>query len=373
MTAPLPMPLDYPFAAPPAPGEAIVVAPGVLWLRMPLPFALDHINLWVLVGERADTLVDCGFGDAATRGLWERHFATTLSGRKVARVIATHCHPDHVGNAAWLGARFACPVAMTHAEYLSAHAMADQHSGYALEATLQLFRQHGMAPEHLAALGGRGNHYRRGVPELPQHFARLLDGDVLAAGSSRWRIVEGHGHSPEHASLHSEELAVLISGDMLLPRISTNVSVWAPEPGGDPLGRFLDSLSAFEALPADTLVLPSHGMPFRGISIRTAQLRAHHAARLDELSAAVAAAPPGGLTASEAIPTLFRRELDLQQRFFAIGEAIAHLNHLWHAGRLERRVDAGGTFRFAPTARGSQCVPPTHPLPGAHHVEEPSP
>jgi glyoxylase-like metal-dependent hydrolase (beta-lactamase superfamily II) len=346
MTAPLPALLDYPFDAPPGPGATTEVAPGLFWLRMPLPFALDHINLWLHAEPDGFALVDCGYGDDATRALWERHFATTLGRRPIRRIIATHCHPDHVGNAAWLSARFGAPVAMTAAEYLTAHAFAGQHSGYTLAAVVDLFRRHGMPEEHCAGLEGRGNQYRRGVPELPASFTRLLDGDRVAAGGADWRVVEGHGHSPEHASLHAAGRGILISGDMLLPRISTNVAVTAVEPDGDPLARFLDSLAAFDALPADTLVLPSHGLPFRGIALRTAQLRAHHAARLDELVAAVAAAPAGP-SAHDLVPVLFRRELDVQQRFFAMGEAIAHLNHLWHSGRLERRISAAGAARFA--------------------------
>jgi glyoxylase-like metal-dependent hydrolase (beta-lactamase superfamily II) len=347
MTAPMPAVLDYPFDGPPAPGEAIEVAPHILWLRMPLPFALDHINLWLLADEDGYTLVDCGYGNDATRALWERHFATTLARTPIRRIVATHCHPDHVGNAAWLSARFGAPVAMTHAEYLTAHAIAGQHGGYGTAPTVALFRRHGMAPEHVAAFDTRGNQYRRGVPELPASFDRLLDGDTRIAGGVAWRIVEGHGHSPEHASLFSRERGVLISGDMLLPRISTNVSVWAPEPDADPLRRFLDSLAAFEALPPDTLVLPSHGLPFRGIAVRVAQLRAHHDARLAELTAAVDAAG-APLCAADLVPVLFRRELDIQQRYFAMGEAIAHLNRLWYAGRLARVVAVDGTIRFAP-------------------------
>jgi len=350
MTAPLPPPLDYPFADAPAPGRTAEIAPGLLWLRMPLPFALDHVNLWLHPRAEGFDLVDCGYGDDATRALWEAHFRTTLAAQPIRRVVATHCHPDHVGNAAWLATRFGAEVAMTHAEYLTAHAFAGQHSGCALEATVDLFRRHGMPAEHCAALQGRGNQYRRGVPELPTSFVRLVDGDAIRVGGAHWRVIEGHGHSPEHASLYDGERRILVSGDMLLPRISTNVSVTAVEPGGDPLGRFLDSLAAFDALPADTLVLPSHGLPFRGIGLRTAQLRAHHAARLDELVAAVASGPPGGLSAHELVPVLFRRALDVQQRFFAMGEAIAHLNHLWHTGRLARRVSPGGGTLFAPIA-----------------------
>ncbi len=346
MSASLPAVLDYAFSAPPSGGDAWIVAPGVRWLRMPLPFALDHINLWLLDEPSGYTLVDCGFGDAATRALWGAHFTTSLAQRPLVRIVATHCHPDHVGNAEWLAARFGAPVAMTHAEYMTAHALRDQHSGFDAGATVALFRRHGMSDEHLSTMERRGNRYARGVPELPSAFERLVDGDTLHAGGTSWRVVEGHGHSPEHASLWSAERGVLISGDMLLPKISTNISVYAAEPDSDPLRRFLDSLAAFETLPADTLVLPSHGLPFRGIAVRVAQLRAHHRARLTELETAMrnARAP---MSAHDAVPVLFVRELDAQQRFFAMGETIAHLNHLWHAGRIDRHVDADGAIRFA--------------------------
>jgi glyoxylase-like metal-dependent hydrolase (beta-lactamase superfamily II) len=338
--------LSYPFPAPPAPGETLEVAPGLLWLRMPLPFALDHINLWLLREGNRFTIVDTGYGDAATRALWEVHFAKLLDARPPDRIVATHYHPDHLGNAQWLAQRFAVPVSITAAEYLTAHAIHGQTSGYAIGDTCALFRMHGVADEHLDALASRGNRYRVGVPELPTAFDRLYPGTHLRLAGSEWRVIGGYGHSPEHAALHSPDRRVLISGDMLLPRISTNVSVWPAEPHADPLARFLGSLAAFEALPADTLVLPSHGLPFRGIAARVAALREHHAARLAELVEAVATAGEP-LSAADLVPVLFRRELDLQQRFFAIGEAIAHLNHLAATGRLERRPGERASIRFA--------------------------
>jgi glyoxylase-like metal-dependent hydrolase (beta-lactamase superfamily II) len=345
MNASLPALLGFPFAAPPPVGGSTEVADGIFWLRMPLPFALDHINLWLLADGESWTQVDCGYGDAATRSIWQTHFEKTLQRRPLGRVIATHYHPDHLGNAAWLVDRFGCPLVMPQAEYLTAHMMANGSASYNNSAICELFRVHGMDEAQLEPMRGRGNHYRRGVPELPATYRRLIDGDVVAIGRQRWRSFAGYGHSPEHMALHCEEFGVCISGDMLLPRISTNVSVWASEPEGDPLGRFLDSLAAFASLPPETLVLPSHGLPFVGAAVRVAQLHAHHAARLAELEAA--AREPR--SAAQLVPVLFRRELDVQQRFFAMGEAIAHLNHLWHAGRLARIMDDDGSIRFRTT------------------------
>jgi glyoxylase-like metal-dependent hydrolase (beta-lactamase superfamily II) len=235
---------------------------------------------------------------------------------------------------------------MTHGEFMSAHAIIDERAAHAPADTCELFRLHGMSVDDVRAQAARGNQYARGVPLAPSSFDRIKDGDELHAGGTAWRVIAGYGHSSEHASLYAAAHGVLIAGDMLLPRISTNVSVWPVDPNGDPLGRFLASLASFESLPPQTLVLPSHGLPFRGIPIRVAQLRAHHEARLAELVDAIAAAT-APVTAADMVPVLFRRELDLQQRFFAMGEAIAHLNYLWHRRRIARLRDADGRYRFA--------------------------
>jgi len=341
-------PLQFPFREPPAPGRALEVAPGVRWVRMPLPFALDHINLWLLEDGGAWTLVDCGIGNPETRALWERVFA----GEKfeVSRVLATHCHPDHAGNAAWLTTRFGAPLWMAQAEYLTAHAMRDSAAGYSADAMLALYRRHGLDDARHAVMAKRGNSYRRLVPELPQSYCRLMPGDAVTIGGRRWRAIVGYGHAPEHLSFHCEALNVVISGDMLLPKISTNVSVWPVDPEGDPLRLFLDSIRAYRELPADALVLPSHGMPFRGAHARVAQLEAHHDARLGEL---LEACRGEAKSANELVALLFRRELDAHQLFFALGEAIAHLNHLQHAGVLAREAGADGVARFAAAKKGA--------------------
>jgi glyoxylase-like metal-dependent hydrolase (beta-lactamase superfamily II) len=350
VTAPLPPTLFFPHPVIPAPGRVIEIAPGVLWLRMPLPFALDHINLWLLADEidgvKGWTAIDCGYGNAATRALWETHFAENFDGLPLLRVVATHFHPDHMGNAAWLLGHCvgADPLLwVTQAEFYTAHLVWNQLVQHRMEDNAAFFRRHGMpqaAAEHHAA---RGNLYRSAVPELPQRYRRIVGGDTLSIGGREWDTIIGLGHAPEHVSFHCRELNILISGDMLLPKISTNVSVWASDPDGDPLKLFLDSIVRYADLPDDALVLPSHGLPFVGIRARVNALADHHRDRLAELQAA-ASAP---VTAHDLLPVLFRRKLDVQQQFFAMGEAIAHLNHLWHHGRLQRALGSDGVVRFS--------------------------
>jgi glyoxylase-like metal-dependent hydrolase (beta-lactamase superfamily II) len=251
-----------------------------------------------------------------------------------------------VGLAAWLSAQFDAPVYMTEAEFLTAHAVWGGFAGYHRTAVLELFRAHGLDETHLAAFSIRESAYKRGVPDVPGAFHRILDNDEIAIGGRRWRVLEGHGHSPEHAALFCDELATLISGDMVLPRISTNVSVWAKEPEGDPLGQFLESLARYRLLPEDSLVLPSHGRVFRGMRARIDELVLHHDERLCDLRDACGEPRSAG----ELMSVLFTRKLDVHQIFFAIGETIAHLNHLLRVGQVERALGGDGVLRFCRVA-----------------------
>jgi glyoxylase-like metal-dependent hydrolase (beta-lactamase superfamily II) len=205
------------------------------------------------------------------------------------------------------------------------------------------FQRHGLVdPALLAKLGERRNYYPSLVPAVPAAYTRLRDGDLVTVGARRWEVIAGFGHSPEHAALYCEDGHLLIAGDMVLPRISTNVSVFAIEPEGNPLQLYLDSLARYEALPADTLVLPSHGKPFRGLHTRVAQLRAHHAERLAEVLDACATPQ----SAMDIVPRMFKRALDAHQLTFALGEALAHLHVLWAKGLVRRLIEKDGTIRF---------------------------
>ena len=340
-------PIDYPFTQQPAAGEAPELLPGVRWLRMPLPFELDHVNLWLLEEAEGWTIVDTGLNLDDIKANWEAALAAHCRAKPVKRIIVTHCHPDHLGLARWLGEMTGAAVWITQGELLNAYAWFHQLPNYDVAGMVGFFRRHGLDAERCALLETRGPTYRGRVDGLPQAYRRLMEGELLRIGGNDWRVIVGYGHSPEHAALHCAELGVLISGDMLLPRISTNVSVMSSNPDGDPLGWFLDSVERFTELPADTLVLPSHGKPFRGLHARAAQLAAHH----EERCAALLAVLDTPKNACELIPTLFGRPLDAHQTMFAMGEAIAHLNYLQHAGRVRRTTGADGIFRFTTTGK----------------------
>lgn len=349
---PLESQLDYPLGDTlPEPGTVHQIAPGVLWLRMGLPFALNHINLWLLEDSfeseagpiRGWTAIDCGIASDATRASWETIFASALRGLPIVRVIATHCHPDHVGLADWLCQRWKAPLWMTTGEYSFARMMAASLPGVDGTAMLPHFQRHGLTdPAMLEKLQGRKSYYSSLVPSVPTAYTRIQDQQRLRIGAHEWRVITGFGHAPEHAALYCAALDLLISGDMVLPRISTNVSVFAVEPEANPVQLYLDSLAKFGDLPADTLVLPSHGKPFRGLHIRITQLRDHHAERLAEVVQACAVPQ----SAAGIVPIMFPRPLDAHQLTFALGEALAHLHKLWFEGTLARELGQDGVIRF---------------------------
>ncbi len=345
--------LHYPIADTlPAPGKMLEVAPGVHWLRMPLPFALDHINLWLLrdvcEGVEGWTIVDCGVATDATRALWAQLFASELQGLPLLRVVVTHMHPDHLGLAHWLCERWSTPERECRlwisATDWNASRMGTRRDGFDAEGAARFFALHGLVdPAALAQVRLRSDYYPSLVPQVPGRFRRLMDGQALRIGGRAWRCIAGYGHAPEHISLHCPEIDTLISGDMVLPRISTNVSVSHLEPEGNPLPLYLRSIAALRALPSGTLVLPSHGKPFTGLHARIAQLEAHHDERLAEVMLVCSEAPQ---SAAELLPLMFKRKLDLHQTTFAMGEAVAHLHALADEGRLVAATGSDGVRRF---------------------------
>jgi glyoxylase-like metal-dependent hydrolase (beta-lactamase superfamily II) len=339
--------LHFPVATPPELGAVIPIAPGILWLRMKLPFALDHINLWLIDDGPSWTAVDTGFALPETKAAWQQIFAAELGGRPIGRVIVTHYHPDHIGMAGWLTEHWQAPLWTTEKEWLHARMMSRDGNDDSARLRRDFAHRAGLDDEAAVIFAERQGNYRRGVPSVPPSYHRIGEGTVIMIGGREWRVIIGEGHAPEHACLYCAEAGVLIAGDQILPKISPNISVQAHEPEGDPLARYLASLDKLRgALPPDILVLPSHNLPFRGVHQRIDELAMHHDARCAEVMAACARPMSG----AEMMPVLFKRRLDRHQTGFALGEALAHLHYLVGEGSLARATGVDSVDRFLRTA-----------------------
>ena len=343
--------LSYPLGAIPEPGEAIEAAPGVLWLRMPLPMALNHVNVYAIADGDGWVVVDTGLRTPDTVTAWEAVLAGPLGGRPVTRVICTHMHPDHIGLAGWLCERFDAPLLMTRLEYVTARMLIGD-TGPAPDSGARFFRAAGWDEARIEKWRTSYGLFAKGVAPLPLGYRRLSERDVLTIGDDDWTIVIGDGHSPEHACLWRRSDNVLISGDQLLPKISSNVSVWPTEPLADPLGDWMSSLDKLEQiLPADTFCLPGHGEPFTGVLPRIEALRRGHEVALKRLERTLRSPS----RAVDGFSALFARPVGDGLYGMATGEAIAHLHYLERRGRAEREPDANGVDWWTLTSMESEA------------------
>ena len=337
-----PRALEYPDVGPPAAGRAITLGPGLLWVRMPLPMELNHINVWLLADGDGWTLVDTGLSHDASREAWQGLEPQELGGRPLRRIVVTHDHPDHMGLSRWLHERHGAPVWMS--------AVAHRSTGEYLAAAREdlLVANHAYLTAHGMDIGLDGLRALSGVEHgkwfggLPPLGRATQGGDSIEVDGRTWEVIETSGHCRGHLCLYDAGNAVLISGDQVLPTISPNVSVLASRPEANPLREFLDSLARLEQCAPETLVLPSHGRPFHGLHRRIQVLRSHHLEELDQLH--VACREPR--TAFDLLPVMFGRPLRGYHRLLALGEAVAHLNYLWHEGRVTREIDAAGRILF---------------------------
>lgn len=329
--------LIYPFGQyAPGPAELKEVADGVFWLRMPLPISLDHINLYVLDDGDSWTIVDTGMRSDQIKALWTQLLEGPLAGKPVGRVLVTHFHPDHLGLAGWLCEQAKAPLLMSRTEYLLASMLMFGAKPEPPQSVINFYASAGWSEDDLATVKGRGwGFFARVVHWLPYEYIRLQDGETLTIGGRTWRIVVGSGHSPEHLCLVCDELKVMLAGDQVLPRISSNVSVPVTEPESDPLRDWLESIDRLRSVDPDVLVLPAHNEPFYGLHERLDQLANDHARRLDRLEAHCATPR----TVVECFEVLFRKRITVGDVMTATGEALAHLNYLKNIGRIrcERR------------------------------------
>jgi glyoxylase-like metal-dependent hydrolase (beta-lactamase superfamily II) len=334
--------LVYPFAGPPDTGATLEVAPGILWLRMPMPFKLSHINLWAIADGDGWALVDTGLGNAETSMIWEDLLANALGGRPVTRVIVTHMHPDHVGLAGWLTRRFGVRLWMTALEYFSCRAMVSDSGRAAPPEALEFYRQAGWNDAAISNYCRRFGTFGNFIHALPESFRRIEAGEEIVIGGRVWRVLVGTGHSPAHACLYCPELKLFISGDQVLPRISSNVSVHPTEPTADPMSGWLRSIASLRRdVPDDVLVLPAHNECFRGLHARLDRL----AAGQEEAHVRLRGVLDEPKRAIDVFGALFSRPIDPADGHLlslATGESIASLNHLIARGEVAREVDGNG-------------------------------
>lgn len=345
--------LAYPLGRVPEPGEGLDVAPGVLWLRLPLPMVLNHINLYALKDGEGWTLVDTGLRLPGSVEAWEGLLEGPLQGRPIRRVVCTHMHPDHIGMAGWLCARFDAPLLMSRLEYVTARMLAAD-TGPAPREGRAFYRAAGWSEDELDAWARDYGRFTHLVSPLPAGFTRLEEEDVLSVDGHDWQVVIGRGHSPEHVCLWRRSDGVFIAGDQILPRISSNISVWPTEPLADPLGDWMSSLKNLRArLPGDLLVLPAHGEPFRGVHARLEALLRGHEKSLERLERRLEPA----VRAVDVFAALFAREVGPEMKGMATGEALAHLNYLERQRRAVRRRDAQGVDWWEKTTVAGEASP----------------
>ena len=334
--------LEYPFEAPPERGRSMEVAPGVHWIRMPLPFSLNHINLWVIDDGRGWALVDTGLRSEDSMLVWRELFANAPDSRTLTRVFITHMHPDHVGMAGWLTRKFGVRLWMTRLEYLTCRVMVSDTGREAPPEGTEVYRRAGWSAAAIERYRVRFGNFGKYIHALPDSFRRIHDGEELPIGAQTWRVIVGNGHSPEHACLYCPALKILISGDQVLPRISSNVSVYPTEPDANPMADWYASLAKLKReVPDDVLVLPAHNECFRGLHARLDSLQKGQDRAIERLRRTLVAPQ----RAVDVFVALFGRaigEADVNLLGMATGESVASLNYLVYRGEVRHEADADG-------------------------------
>jgi glyoxylase-like metal-dependent hydrolase (beta-lactamase superfamily II) len=343
-------PIEFPFPVPPKAGEAIEIAPGLFWLRLPLPFRLNHVNIYLIEDDGGFALIDTGLDSAEIRAVWTALFQGFLRAKRLTRIIATHSHPDHIGLAGWLAEQREAPLIASAIEYEETIvALRDPHA-LNREPHLRFYNSHGLDDRATRHVAGKGLVYSRIVGAPPPIFEAIAAGDRLRIGGRDFEALTGGGHSPDQIMLICEAERLFLAADQVLAKISPNISVEASTPDGDPLGVYLGSLEAIaDAAPDDALVLPGHNLPFTGLKRRIGELVSHHKARCAMIAGACREAPR---SVADLVPILFGRAVeDPLELSFAFGEALAHANYLVRRNAL-RQVGAAGGVRLEAVAAG---------------------
>ncbi|TXH95080.1 MAG: MBL fold metallo-hydrolase [Pseudorhodobacter sp.] len=314
-------------------------------MRLPLPMALDHVNVYALADDDGWTLVDTGMNSRKTRAIWQDVLAGPLAGKPVARVLLTHHHPDHVGLVGWFQDQGA-ELLTTRTAWLYARMLTLDVQDRPSPQSMQFYTRAGMPAEMLAKRAAeRPFNFADVVAPMPLGFTRVDEGQTLTLAGRRWRVRLGQGHAPDHITLWSDD-GIVIGGDQLLPGISPNIGVYPTEPEADPMTGWITATDSFKphATP-DQLVLPGHKLPFTGLPFRLAQMTDNHHQALERLLAHLVHPH----TAVDCFAALFKRAIGEAEYGLALVEAVAHLNCLLGRGQVSRRLTPEGAWLWQAT------------------------
>ena len=335
--------IHHPWAKPPAEGQAIEIAEHILWMRLPLPMALDHVNVYALDDGDGWTIVDTGLSSRRTKAIWTALIEGPLRTKPIRRLIVTHHHPDHIGLAGWFQSQ-GVELITTRTAWLFARMLVLDEQPLPTPQAMTFYQRAGASAAMCAQKAAeRPFNFCDVVAPMPPGFTRISEGDVITAGHRRWLVRLGQGHAPDHAMLWSMEDNLIIGGDQLLPGISANIGVYPTEPEADPLADWLDSTHALQAFATDgQLVLPGHKLPFTGLPFRLIQMAENHTSALSRLRDHLATPR----TAAQCFPALFRREIGPDSFGLALVEAVAHLNYLLKRGQVSRFLGDDGAWHW---------------------------
>lgn len=320
------------------------ISDGVYRIPIPLPGSpLKSLNAYCIKGDGRDLLIDTGFNRPECREALYGGLETLGVREDALDILVTHRHADHSGQAPGLAAH---PGAVIFADPAEAKGINDFTSGDAYwDKALARMVPHGF-PEEANVLLKQQHPGIRYVGDKMLEYTHVHDGDELVYGDTVLRVIRTPGHTPGHVTLHEPNARLYISGDHILGDITPNITRWAGVE--DSLGDYLASLEKVRPLDVN-LVLPGHRSLIIDMGARIDSLVKHHAARLDEVRAILARGSESGYVVASKMRWSIRgdwADFPVTQKWFATGEALAHLDRLVALGEV-RAIEKNGKIVYS--------------------------